>query len=111
MARGHYQHRTVFHEWFDLGVFEVTAFNQCELNMARDKSPATSPQIKAMEEECSGLLFDRSESRITLTAGGQALPPYVEKLKIISQEPLVAVPSALGKNVGQLAEIATLSLG
>jgi DNA-binding transcriptional LysR family regulator len=75
------------------------------------RKPATSPQIKAMEEECSGLLFDRSEGRITLTAGGQALPPYVEKLKIIPQEALVAVPSALGNNVGQLAEIATLSLG
>jgi DNA-binding transcriptional LysR family regulator len=61
--------------------------------------------------ECGGLLFDRSGGRITLTAGGHGLLPYAEKLKIISEEALVAVPSALGKNVGQLAEIPTLSLG
>jgi hypothetical protein len=46
-----------------------------------------------------------------LPARGHTLLPYAEKLKIISEKTLVAAPSALGENVGQLAEIATLSLG
>jgi DNA-binding transcriptional LysR family regulator len=67
--------------------------------------------VVANDLECGGLLFDRSGGRIAMTAGGQALLPYADKLKIISEATLVAVPSTLGKTVGQLAEIATLSLG
>jgi DNA-binding transcriptional LysR family regulator len=48
-------------------------------------------------------LFDRSGAHITLTLAGQALLPYAEKLKSLSDEALSAVSSAGGKPGGQLA--------
>jgi DNA-binding transcriptional LysR family regulator len=68
-------------------------------------------QIKALEEECGVPLFDRSGGHITLTAGGQALLPYAEKLKIIADEASAAMASASGRNAGQLAIGASQTIG
>jgi DNA-binding transcriptional LysR family regulator len=46
-----------------------------------------------------------------LTASGQALLPYAEKLKIIADEAFAAVASASGRNAGQLAIGASQTIG
>jgi hypothetical protein len=60
------------------------------------RKPATSPGDEDPEGECGGLRFDRCRGHLTLTAGGYAL---------LRQWPV------LSGNMGELAEIATLSLG
>src|ERR1700760_1134440 len=101
-------------ENFRLKVFRCVAHH---LNFSRAAEellltqPAVTQQIKALEEECGVPLFDRSGGHITLTPGGQALLPYAEKLKIISDEALAAVASASGRNAGQLAIGASQTIG
>src|SRR5258708_3408881 len=101
-------------ENFRLKVFRAVAHH---LNFSRAAEellltqPAVTQQIKALEEECGVPLFDRSGGHITLTAGGQALLPYAEKLKIISEEAFAAVASASGRNAGQLAIGASQTIG
>jgi LysR family transcriptional regulator, transcriptional activator of the cysJI operon len=101
-------------ENFRLKVFRCVAHH---LNFSRAAEellltqPAVTQQIKALEEECGVPLFDRSGGHITLTAGGQALLPYAEKLKIVSDEALAAVASASGRNAGQLAVGASQTIG
>jgi LysR family transcriptional regulator, low CO2-responsive transcriptional regulator len=41
--------------------------------------PAVSSQIRALEEEVGGKLFDRSGGRVSLTAAGKAFQKYVEE--------------------------------
>lgn len=65
--------------------------------------PAVTQQIKALEEECGVLLFDRSGGRIALTSGGQTLLPYAEHLKTLSDEAVAAVAKTSGENAGNLA--------
>jgi LysR family transcriptional regulator, transcriptional activator of the cysJI operon len=101
-------------ENFRLKVFRSVAHH---LNFSRAAEellltqPAVTQQIKALEEECGVSLFDRSGGHITLTLGGQALLPYAEKLKIISDEAFAAVASASGRNAGQLAIGASQTIG
>ena len=101
-------------ENFRLKVFRCVAHH---LNFSRAAEellltqPAVTQQIKALEEECGVPLFDRSGGHVTLTPGGQALLPYAEKLKIISDEALAAVAGASGRNAGQLAIGASQTIG
>lgn len=101
-------------ENFRLKVFRVVA---AHLNFSRAAEellltqPAVTQQIKALEEEYGVPLFDRSGGRITLTAGGQALLPFAEKLKAISDEAFAAVADASGKRGGQLALGASQTIG
>jgi LysR family transcriptional regulator, transcriptional activator of the cysJI operon len=101
-------------ENFRLKVFRSVAHH---LNFSRAAEellltqPAVTQQIKALEEECGVPLFDRSGGHITMTAGGQALLPYAEKLKIIADEAFAAVAGASGRNAGQLAIGASQTIG
>jgi len=93
-------------ENFRLKVFRVVASH---LNFSRAAEellltqPAVTQQIKALEDEYGVSLFDRSGGRIALTPAGQALLPYAEKLRAISDDAYAAVVSASGKTGGQLA--------
>ena len=101
-------------ENFRLRVFRSVAHH---LNFSRAAEellltqPAVTQQIKALEEECGAPLFDRTGGHITLTPGGQALLPYAEKLKIISDEAMGAVADASGRNTGLLAIGASQTIG
>jgi LysR family transcriptional regulator, transcriptional activator of the cysJI operon len=101
-------------ENFRLKVFRSVAHH---LNFSRAAEellltqPAVTQQIKALEEECGVPLFDRSGGHITLTPGGEALLPYAEKLKIVSDEALAAVAGASGRNAGPLAIGASQTIG
>jgi DNA-binding transcriptional LysR family regulator len=101
-------------EKFRLKVFRVVATH---LNFSRAAEellltqPAVTQQIKAQEDEYGVALFDRSGGRITLTAGGQVLLPFAEKLKTISDETFAAVANASGKQGGQLAIGASQTIG
>lgn len=93
-------------ENFRLKVFRVVA---AHLNFSRAAEellltqPAVTQQIKALEDQLGVALFDRSGGRITLTPGGQALFPYAEKLKALSDEAHSVVTNAAGQSGGQLA--------
>jgi DNA-binding transcriptional LysR family regulator len=101
-------------ENFRLKVFRVVATH---LNFTRAAEellltqPAVTQQIKALEDEYGVPLFDRSGGRITLTAGGEALLPFAEQLKAISDEAFAAVANASGKEGGQLAIGASQTIG
>lgn len=101
-------------ENFRLKVFRVVATH---LNFTRAAEellltqPAVTQQIKALEDEYGVPLFDRSGGRISLTAGGQALLPFAEELKAISDEAFAAVANASGKQGGQLAIGASQTIG
>src|SRR5260370_22410196 len=101
-------------ENFRLTVFCVVA-KQLNLSRAAEEllltQPAVTQQIKALEDEYGVPLFDRSGGSITLTAGGQALLPFAEKLKAISDEAFAAVANASGKQGGRLAIGASQTIG
>ena len=73
--------------------------------------PAVTQQIKALEDELSLPLFDRSGGHIQLTPGGRALLPCAEKLKELSVEAVVAVGYACGEQTGELALGASQTIG
>lgn len=101
-------------ENFRLRVFRAVAH---QLNFSRAAQellltqPAVTQQIKSLEEECGVPLFDRQGGRISLSPGGQALLPYAEKLKTLSDEALAAVAAAAGENAGSLAIGASRTIG
>lgn len=65
--------------------------------------PAVTQQIKALEDELGVSLFDRGGGRIQLTPGGQALLPFADRMKVISEEAVRAVAAAYGEQSGELA--------
>lgn len=93
-------------ENFRLKVFRTVA-SHLSFTRAAEKllltQPAVTQQIKALEDQLGVALFDRSGSHIKLTLTGQALLPYAEKLKALSDEALCAVTNAVGEPSGQLA--------
>lgn len=101
-------------ENFRLKVFRAVASH---LNFSRAAEellltqPAVTQQIKALEDEYGVSLFDRSGGRITLTSSGNALLPYAERLKELSDEASAAVTRASGKQGGQLALGASQTIG
>jgi DNA-binding transcriptional LysR family regulator len=101
-------------ENFRLKVFRVVARH---LNFSRAAEellltqPAVTQQIKALEDEYGVSLFDRSGGHIALTSAGEALFPYAEKLKAISDEAYETVASAAGDHSGALALGASQTIG
>jgi DNA-binding transcriptional LysR family regulator len=53
--------------------------------------PAISSQIRALEEEVGGKLFDRSGGKVSLTAAGKAFQKYVEETLEARKAMLVAI--------------------
>lgn len=62
---------------------------------------SVSAQIQALEEELGVTLFDRLGRRIVLTAAGQRLLGYTEKILALADEAVAAVPDK-GEPVGVL---------
>lgn len=73
--------------------------------------PAVTQQIKALEDEFGVPLFDRGGGHIALSAGGKALLPYAEKMKMLSDEATAAVVGAFGQHAGELALGASQTIG
>lgn len=101
-------------ENFRLKVFRCVA---AHLNFSRAAEelfltqPAVTQQIKTLEDELGVPLFDRSGGRITLSPAGQALLPYAEKLKALSDEAYAAVANVSGDGGGNLAIGASQTIG
>lgn len=101
-------------ENFRLKVFRAVAHH---LNFSRAAEellltqPAVTQQIKTLEEECGVPLFSRNGGRISLTPSGEALLPYAERLKVLSDEAMAAVAGASGENAGHLAVGASQTIG
>lgn len=101
-------------ENFRLKVFRAVARN---LNFSRAAEellltqPAVTQQIKALEDEYGVPLFDRAGGRIALTSAGQALLPYAERLKAISDESYESVNSSTGTQAGLLSLGASQTIG
>ncbi|HEU4635492.1 MAG TPA: LysR substrate-binding domain-containing protein [Edaphobacter sp.] len=73
--------------------------------------PAVTQQIKALEDELGVPLFDRSGGRISLTPGGEALLPFAEKLKVLSDDAIASVAGAYGEHAGDLSLGASQTIG
>ena len=117
IAKARWTPRDVSSLWmenFRLKVFRVVASH---LNFSRAAEellltqPAVTQQIKALEDEYGVSLFDRRGGRIRLTPAGQALLPYAEKLRKISEEAYSAVAGATGMLGGQLVLGASQTIG
>jgi DNA-binding transcriptional LysR family regulator len=101
-------------ENFRIRVFRVVAHH---LNFSRAAEellltqPAVTQQIKALEDEFGVPLFDRGGGRISLTPGGEALLPFAEKMKALSEEAAAAVAGAYGQQAGELVLGASQTIG
>ena len=84
---------------FRLKVFRTVASHLSFSRAAEElllTQPAVTQQVKALEDQVGVALFDCSREHIRLTLPGQALLPYAEKLKALSDEALCAVTNAAG---------------
>ena len=101
-------------ENFRLRVFRAVAHH---LNFRRAAEellltqPAVTQQIKALEEEYSTPLFSRAGGQVSLTPAGEALLPFAEQLKRLSDEAREAVSAASGATAGQLSIGASQTIG
>jgi LysR family transcriptional regulator, transcriptional activator of the cysJI operon len=101
-------------ENFRLRVFRTVARH---LNFSRAAEellltqPAVTQQIKALEDEFRVPLFDRAGGHISLTPGGKALLPFAEKMKVLSDEAMIAVAGAYGQQAGELSVGASQTIG
>ncbi|QEE30606.1 LysR family transcriptional regulator [Terriglobus albidus] len=73
--------------------------------------PAVTQQVKLLEEELGVPLFDRGGGRISLTPGGQALLPFAERMRALSDEAIAAVAEAYGQQAGELIIGASQTIG
>jgi DNA-binding transcriptional LysR family regulator len=73
--------------------------------------PAVTQQIKALEDQVGVPLFDRGGGRIQLTPGGEALMPFADKMKVLSEEALWAIANAYGEQGGELSLGASQTIG
>ena len=73
--------------------------------------PAVTQQVKLLEEELGVPLFDRGGGRISLTPGGQALLPFAERMRALSDEAIAAVAGAYGQQAGELIIGASQTIG
>ncbi len=93
-------------ENFRIRVFRAVAHH---LNFSRAAEellltqPAVTQQIKSLEEDLGVPLFDRGGGRISLTAAGEALLPFTDRMKALGEEAYGAVASANGQQGGELA--------
>lgn len=65
--------------------------------------PAVSLQIKALEEDLRVQLFDRTGSRVALTAAGKTLLNYGEQVNALLQQAEEEIAAMGGELAGQLA--------
>ncbi|AXC10444.1 LysR family transcriptional regulator YeiE [Acidisarcina polymorpha] len=101
-------------ENFRLRVFRAVAghlnFRQAAEELLLTQ-PAVTQQIKALETELATALFDRSGGRISLTAAGEALLPFADKLAALSEEAREAVAATTGQTAGHLGIAASQTIG
>jgi DNA-binding transcriptional LysR family regulator len=93
-------------ENFRLAVFRSVA-HQLSFRKAAEElyltQPAVSLQIKALEEDLGAQLFDRTGSRIALTAAGKTLLNYAEQANALLIKAEQAVVALRGDHAGHLA--------
>jgi LysR family transcriptional regulator, transcriptional activator of the cysJI operon len=65
--------------------------------------PAVSLQVKALEEDLGVQLFDRTGSRVALTAAGRVLLSYAERVNALLQQAEREIAAIGGDLAGQLA--------
>jgi DNA-binding transcriptional LysR family regulator len=101
-------------ENFRLKVFRTVA-RHLNFRRAADElsltQPAVTQQIQALEEEYGVSLFDRAGGRTALTPSGEALLPFANKLKAISDEAFEAVAKVSGTHAGRLSLGASQTIG
>ena len=101
-------------ENFRLRVFRAVA-RHLNFRIAAEEllltQPAVTQQIKALESELDVALFERAAGRVTLTAAGETLLPYAERLAALAAEAREAVAAASGAVAGQLAVGASQTIG
>ncbi|HVZ16806.1 MAG TPA: LysR substrate-binding domain-containing protein [Terriglobales bacterium] len=72
--------------------------------------PAVTLQIKALEEELGVQLFDRAGQNIALTAAGQLLREYAERLAAIAAEAQSQIGELTGEQQGELRIAASTTI-
>ena len=93
-------------ENFRLTVFRAVAKHSSFSRAAQElllTQPAITQQIKALEEQFGHPLFDRGGGRVSLTPGGEALLPFAEQIRALSEDAFAAVAKAYGQEVGALS--------
>lgn len=101
-------------ENFRLKVFRAVAHHLNFRQAAEElllTQPAVTQQIKALEAEFAVPLFDRAGGKVSLTPSGEALLPFAERLKVLSDEAREAVAAATGGSAGQLSIGASQTIG
>lgn len=78
------------------------------LNLAQ---PTVSAQIRALERNYGGRLFDVRHRRVHLTAEGEALLPYAERVFDLLREADDAVAATRGLERGRLSLAASTTIG
>lgn len=78
------------------------------LNLAQ---PTVSAQIRALERHYGGRLFDVRQRRVHLTAEGEALLPYAERVFGLLREADDAVAATRGLERGRLSLAASTTIG
>ncbi len=101
-------------ENFRLRVFRAVAshlnFRQAAEELLLTQ-PAITQQIKALEAELATPLFDRTGGHVSLTPAGEALLPFAQKIRALSEEARKAVASASGIASGNLSIGASQTIG
>lgn len=92
-------------ENFRLTVFRAVARHASFSRAAQElllTQPAVTQQIKALEEQFGHPLFDRGGGHVSLTLGGEALLPFAEQIRALSEDAFAAVAQSYGQEAGQL---------
>lgn len=101
-------------ENFRLRVFRAVA-HHCNFRIAAEEllltQPAVTQQIKTLESELGVALFERAGGRVTLTAAGETLMPYADRLAALAEEAREAVAAASGQTAGALVVGASQTIG
>ena len=101
-------------ENFRLRVFRAVA-RHLNFRMASEEllltQPAVTQQVKALEAELGVARFERAGGRVTLTAAGETLLPFAERMAALADEARAAVVAATGGTAGSLAIGASQTIG
>ena len=101
-------------ENFRLRVFRAVA-RHLNFRLAAEEllltQPAVTQQIKALESELGVALFERAGGHVSLTAAGEVLLPYADRLAGLAAEAQEAVASSVGGAAGTLAIGASQTIG
>jgi DNA-binding transcriptional LysR family regulator len=101
-------------ENFRLKVFRAVARHLSFTRAAEElllTQPAVTQQIKALEAELDTALFDRSGGRVGLTAAGDALLPFAERLAALANDARQAVAATATLHAGRLVLAASQTIG